>query len=63
MTMTTAERGALGQDTIETRASWLVASTAVGIAFPPAEASSRVPVQPLFFQSGMATGSWLTGAI
>ena len=32
MSMTTSQHGALRQETIETRASWLVASTAVGIA-------------------------------
>lgn len=32
MSTTTAERGALRQDTIESRASWIVASTAVGVA-------------------------------
>jgi hypothetical protein len=32
MSITTVERGSLRQYTIETRASWLVAATAVGIA-------------------------------
>jgi hypothetical protein len=32
ISITTAERGALRQHSIETRASWLVASTTVGIA-------------------------------
>jgi hypothetical protein len=32
ISITTDERGAVRQDSIETRASWLVASTTVGIA-------------------------------